>query len=69
MQTAAIGWLIDDLLVTSAFASGNQRRLAISCKSNVQVSAAGLPSDFVENAWKLWSTASAGPMIDSDALI
>lgn len=58
-QTDALGWLIDDLLVTTTVASDDQRHLAISCKSNVQVSAAGLPRDFAERAWKQWFGADA----------
>jgi hypothetical protein len=62
MQTEALGWLIDDILVTTAIASDDRHHLAISCKSNLQVSAAGLPRDFVERAWKQWSAGEAGPM-------
>src|SRR4051794_29306772 len=36
MQAAAVGWLIDDLLVTGVLPTGEGRQLAISCKSNVQ---------------------------------
>jgi hypothetical protein len=45
-QTAALGWTIDDLLV-----GANNGYLAISCKSNVQVSANGLPDSFVQAVW------------------
>lgn len=54
-QTEALGWgQIDDLLVKCKGQDSNLRRLAISCKSNMQVSGSGLPSEFVNSAWKLW---------------
>lgn len=61
-QVSALGWLIDDLLLT---ASG---RLAISVKGNPQVTSAGLPSDFVKRAWDQWRAVD-GPMVrGADAL-
>lgn len=45
-QTEALGWKIDDLLVET-----DGQPLAISCKGNVQVTANGLPKDFVERIW------------------
>ena len=52
MQVNALGWQHDDILLTTDAGPGDARHLAISCKSNEQVSAAGLPADFVERAWK-----------------
>lgn len=52
-QVSTLGWRIDDLLLT-AQATTAQRRLAISAKSNFQVTAAGLPADFVKCAWEQW---------------
>jgi hypothetical protein len=52
-QVSSLGWRIDDLLLTSEI-DGSQRRLAISAKGNQQVSASGLPSDFVAHAWEQW---------------
>jgi hypothetical protein len=52
-QISTLGWHIDDLLL-SAQAAGAPRRLAISAKGNLQVTAAGLPSDFVKRAWQQW---------------
>lgn len=52
-QVSTLGWRIDDLLLTSQ-AAGAQRRLAVSAKGNLQVSAAGLPADFVTRAWDQW---------------
>jgi transcriptional regulator with XRE-family HTH domain len=69
MQTGALGWLIDDLLVTSVLPPGEQRELAISCKSNVQVSTNGLPGSFVEDAWKQWWGIGTGPMRADDCLM
>src|SRR5229473_2985410 len=54
MQVNALGWEHDDVLFTTDAGPGDARHLAISCKSNEQVSAAGLPADFVERAWKQW---------------
>jgi hypothetical protein len=69
-QTGATGWHIDDLLVTAS-GSAHTKRLAISCKSNVQVSGNGLPADFVARAWKQWRDAGSplDPMNDSMALV
>lgn len=52
-QVSTLGWRIDDLLLT-AQAPGAPRRLAISAKGNLQVTAAGLPADFVTRAWEQW---------------
>ena len=52
-QVSTLGWHIDDLLLTTQTA-GVPRRLAISAKGNLQVTAAGLPADFVARAWKQW---------------
>jgi hypothetical protein len=62
MQVDALGWHLDDILFTVNATPDDVRHLAISCKSNVQVSAAGLPPDFMERAWKQWSPPNAGPM-------
>ncbi|URM26101.1 hypothetical protein LLY42_19355 [Pseudomonas frederiksbergensis] len=52
-QVSTLGWCIDDLLLT-AHATTVPRRLAISAKGNLQVTAAGLPADFVTRAWEQW---------------
>lgn len=52
-QVSTLGWRIDDLLLT-ALAATTLRRLAISAKGNLQVTAAGLPADFVARAWEQW---------------
>jgi hypothetical protein len=52
-QVSTLEWRIDDLLLT-AQATGAPRRLAISAKGNFQVTAAGLPADFVTRAWEQW---------------
>ena len=51
-QVSALGWRIDDLLLTSQDIAGTTKRLAISAKGNQQVSSAGLPSDFVLRGWE-----------------
>jgi hypothetical protein len=62
MQTEALGWSIDDILLTATLSPDAQRHLAISCKSNVQVTASGLPSTFVTRCWQQWARADANPM-------
>ncbi|EGD04944.1 hypothetical protein B1M_08862 [Burkholderia sp. TJI49] len=52
-QVSTLGWRIDDLLLTAQTTTGS-RRLAISAKGNLQVTAAGLPADFVTRAWEQW---------------
>jgi hypothetical protein len=60
-QTSALGWLIDDLLVTCEPGS-EESHLALSCKSNLQVTRAGLPHNFVSTAWKQFINGGTGPM-------
>jgi hypothetical protein len=52
-QVSTLGWHIDDLLLT-AQAAGAPQRLATSAKGNLQVTASGLPADFVTRAWEQW---------------
>lgn len=52
-QVSTLGWRFDDLLLTGE-ANGEPRRLAISAKGNQQVTASGLPSSFVTQAWEQW---------------
>ncbi|WP_426078258.1 hypothetical protein [Janthinobacterium sp. PSPC3-1] len=58
-QVSSSGWHVDDLLLT-AMPGAAPWRLAISAKGNLQVSAAGLPADFVTRVWQQWRDA-AGP--------
>ena len=58
MQTGSLRWDIDDQLVTTRDETV-VRRLAISCKANVQVSANGLPESFAAQAWRLWTKADS----------
>lgn len=53
-QAGAVGWRVDDLICVGHAADGTEHRLALSCKSNVQVTATGWPTDFVSAAWALW---------------
>ncbi len=55
-QAAAAGWLIDDLICVGLASNGIEHRLALSCKSNVQVSDSGWPAEFISMAWTLWRT-------------
>lgn len=50
-QTRPSGWIIDDLLVTAT----DGARLAVSCKSNVQVTGNGFPADFIGDVRAQWS--------------
>lgn len=59
-QISTLGWRFDDLLLTS-LAEGGPRRLAISAKGNQQVSASGLTSAFLTQAWDQWRD-SQGPL-------
>ena len=52
-QTGPDGWLLDDVLVTTAVGA-TRHRFALSLKSNRQFTAKSAPSDFVEAAWKQW---------------
>ena len=69
-QTKSLRWSIDDLLATSDPGIDTQRQLAVSCKSNRQVTGAGLPKEFVLAAWEQWSSSRNGPMKrDRDSLM
>jgi hypothetical protein len=62
MQVEALGWQIDDILLTAKAAPDDPRQLAISCKSNVQVTASALPPDFVARCWQQWAQPDPNPM-------
>jgi hypothetical protein len=69
MQVEALGWHIDDILLTSPAAPEGARRLAISCKSNAQVTNTGLPVDFVARCWRQWFKPDPNPIQrDKDSL-
>ncbi len=53
-QVSTLGWRFDDLLLTTQSYHDAPCRLAISAKGNLQVSASGLPADFVTRAWEQW---------------
>lgn len=50
-QTRPDGWLLDDVLVTTANGSGHHR-FALSIKSNAKFTAKSAPSEFVDATWK-----------------
>lgn len=64
-QTKSIGWIIDDLLVST---QNGASHLAVSCKANFQVSSNGLPRDFVDLAWKQWKTDGGSMQNNADCL-
>lgn len=51
-QARESGWLLDDLLVT--LSRPTVGRLAISIKSDRQVTSSGFPNSFVTGAWEQW---------------
>ena len=55
MQTGTLGWVIDDVLFTTTDATLGDRHIAVSCKSNLQVSSSGLPAEFTALAWQVWA--------------
>jgi hypothetical protein len=61
-QVEALGWTIDDILLTATRAEGERRQLAVSCKSNVQVTSSALPSEFVARCWQQWVKPNPNPM-------
>lgn len=67
-QTSALGWRIDDLLLTVSIEGIATGRLAISAKGNFQVTAAGLPADFVLRAWEQWRDPAGLMHHDRDGL-
>jgi hypothetical protein len=62
MQVEALGWHIDDILLTSPAAPDGPRQLAMSCKSNAQVTNSGLPADFVARCWRQWFKPDPNPV-------
>ncbi len=46
------GWLIDDLVLSLSATTGISHKVAISVKSNVQITDKGFPSDFVTAIWE-----------------
>lgn len=70
-QVATLGWLFDDLLLTTRNGAGETGRLAMSVKSNQQVSASGLPADFINRAWEQWRDPQSPmrPLTDGIALV
>jgi hypothetical protein len=62
MQVEALHWDIDDILLTTTVSKDDQRRLAVSCKSNVQVTPSALPTDFVRRCWQQWAKPDPNQM-------
>lgn len=62
MQVEALLWTIDDILLTTRVSQDDRRQLAISCKSNEQVTASALPADFVGRCWEQWAKPDPNPM-------
>lgn len=67
-QVDALGWRIDDLLLSVMRADGATGRLAISAKGNTQVTSTGLPADFVSRAWQQWRATDTPVMRGADGL-
>lgn len=62
MQVEALGWDIDDILLTSVLSEDERQQLAISCKSNAQVTSSALPAEFVTRCWRQWTKPDPNPM-------
>ena len=62
MQTGSVGWEHDDILFSGTVEQGFTRHLAISCKSNEQVTNTGLPGEFVARCWRQWTKPDPNPM-------
>ncbi len=56
-NTRVHGWFLDDLLLTFQINS----RLALSVKSNIQITASGINPSFVKDAWEQYSTNADNP--------
>lgn len=54
-QVRPQGWLFDDLLITQQSAEGNQSRMAVSIKSNVQFSGTGPTSELLYDLWNQYA--------------
>lgn len=67
-QVSSLGWHIDDLLLTTQSNTGSFGRLAISAKGNLQVTASGLPADFVKRAWEQWRNSDSPMNRSGDGL-
>jgi len=59
-QTRSLKWNIDDLLVTCD-SEHEQSHLALSCKSNVQVTGVRIPNDFINDTWNQFTNIDGGP--------
>jgi hypothetical protein len=68
-QAASAGWSIDDLVCVGLGEDGVEHRLSLSCKSNVQVTNAGWPADFIEAAWQQWRNEDPWRSTDRMALV
>jgi len=53
-QTRVDGWFLDDMVLDLVDAKQNQHQIAISVKSNVQISESGFPGEFVTAVWEHW---------------
>lgn len=53
-QARDLGWLPDDIVVTYRDSGDRIRRVALSMKSNKQITSGGFPDDFVDLAWGQW---------------
>ncbi|MBY8961789.1 hypothetical protein KJK34_03380 [Flavobacterium sp. D11R37] len=54
-QVRPQGWLFDDLLITQQSAEGDESRMAVSIKSNVQFSGSGPTSELLYDLWNQYT--------------
>ncbi|MHB1530427.1 MAG: hypothetical protein ACYCXT_13605 [Acidiferrobacteraceae bacterium] len=59
-QARDVGWLADDLAVSSRTASGEERTAGLSVKSYQQLGRAGFHPDFATVAWQQWLDHKTG---------
>lgn len=68
-QTHADGWLFDDLLLTLKDRTGLLHRVAISIKSNAQISTKGFPQEITQRIWKQFLVGTTPFDIERDLLL
>ena len=68
-QTHADGWLFDDLLLTLKDRTGILHRVAISIKSNAQITTNGFPQETTQRIWKQFLEGSPPFDVNRDLLL
>lgn len=58
-QVRVDGWLFDDLLLTMVNVDNVERKVAISCKSNIQINSKGPTNELLKDIWNQYLNISA----------